>query len=412
MNKEIVIIGGGVIGATVGVVLLLAGAPVRIMCRHWIEEVADTPERLASEPRFASQYPAASVIPHSVTIKDADWHITTNQRLFHRLIDCPASGVRAQRHYEVFESPTPIPEHARMLLGFSELPLNGSGDAGAPRRAPNLPIFGWSSDVFFAEMQRYRSFLGRLYRALGGTLEVGRYATMDDVTATGCDTVVNCGGAWAPGFVGDPLSSIFVKGVLVAIDAGGAIPHSLHTSQICSYNYSPSATIYGSENGDPIDVYFYPRTDRLLLGGTRFESVELDGDSRTTSDRPFRWRGEAWTKETVDVPRLGAPTQMESVPEPIISLNRDLILNLTGFDIGQLPRHAMVGYRHKRSTVRLEESNHGDLRVIHNYGHGGAGVTLSWSSALRVASLALGRSISSEEVETLLSKAAQGPATI
>jgi len=41
-----------------------------------------------------------------------------------------------------------------------------------------------------------------------------------------------------------------------------------------------------------------------------------------------------------------------------------------------------------RSTVRLKREEMGDGRVvIHNYGHGGAGVTLSWGCATEVAAL-------------------------
>jgi D-amino-acid oxidase len=46
------------------------------------------------------------------------------------------------------------------------------------------------------------------------------------------------------------------------------------------------------------------------------------------------------------------------------------------------------GLRPVRSTVRLEREELGGGRVvIHNYGHGGAGVTLSWGCAAEVATL-------------------------
>ena len=46
-----------------------------------------------------------------------------------------------------------------------------------------------------------------------------------------------------------------------------------------------------------------------------------------------------------------------------------------------------MGLRPSRTEVRLEEEFIGDTRVIHNYGHGGAGVTLSWGCADEVASI-------------------------
>jgi D-amino-acid oxidase len=49
-----------------------------------------------------------------------------------------------------------------------------------------------------------------------------------------------------------------------------------------------------------------------------------------------------------------------------------------------------VGLRPARPTVRLEAEQRGDVRVVHCYGHGGAGVTLAWGCAEEVAGLVSG----------------------
>jgi D-amino-acid oxidase len=46
-----------------------------------------------------------------------------------------------------------------------------------------------------------------------------------------------------------------------------------------------------------------------------------------------------------------------------------------------------VGLRPSRSEVRLEVEVIDGRNVIHNYGHGGAGVTLSWGCAEEVVEL-------------------------
>ena len=46
-----------------------------------------------------------------------------------------------------------------------------------------------------------------------------------------------------------------------------------------------------------------------------------------------------------------------------------------------------VGLRPARPSVRLEAEQRGGTRVVHCYGHGGAGVTLSWGCADEVATL-------------------------
>ena len=51
----------------------------------------------------------------------------------------------------------------------------------------------------------------------------------------------------------------------------------------------------------------------------------------------------------------------------------------------------MVGLRPGRTEVRLEKEEIDNLDLIHNYGHGGSGVTLSWGCADEVVELANGR---------------------
>ena len=55
----------------------------------------------------------------------------------------------------------------------------------------------------------------------------------------------------------------------------------------------------------------------------------------------------------------------------------------------EILEHA-VGLRPGRDQIRLELEDLGDGgAVIHNYGHGGAGFTLSWGCAEEVLALAL-----------------------
>jgi D-amino-acid oxidase len=135
------------------------------------------------------------------------------------------------------------------------------------------------------------------------------------------------------------------------------------------------------------------------------ESGDLPAGSVRFSDETAPWVGEAWNGKTISVPQEGVSGRTNEVPAPIITLNRDIIYVLTGLDVAGLSKTAMIGYRHKRETVRLECATDGPRRIIHNYGHGGAGVTLSWSCAIRAASL-IGATEESclEEIETSLVK--------
>ena len=74
----------------------------------------------------------------------------------------------------------------------------------------------------------------------------------------------------------------------------------------------------------------------------------------------------------------------EAEAEAILSRCRDIVPALADATVLE----HIVGLRPARPTVRLEE----DLaphaaRVVHNYGHGGAGVTLGWGCAADVVTL-------------------------
>ncbi|MFC9060166.1 FAD-dependent oxidoreductase, partial [Streptomyces sp. NPDC057074] len=52
-------------------------------------------------------------------------------------------------------------------------------------------------------------------------------------------------------------------------------------------------------------------------------------------------------------------------------------------------RDSLVGLRPARDAVRLERETLPDGRLlVHNYGHGGAGVTVAWGCAQEAAGLA------------------------
>jgi len=73
----------------------------------------------------------------------------------------------------------------------------------------------------------------------------------------------------------------------------------------------------------------------------------------------------------------------EAPAEVSESVTAQILARVEGLPIGPVLR-ARAGLRPWRSSVRLEREG----RVIHNYGHGGAGWTLSWGCAQEVVRLA------------------------
>jgi len=99
----------------------------------------------------------------------------------------------------------------------------------------------------------------------------------------------------------------------------------------------------------------------------------------------------AYTIPRSDVTVLGGTAQIDDWETEIREEDNQLILSKVeamwpDLDRGKIIGGA-VGLRPSRSEVRLEEELLGGRRVIHNYGHGGAGVTLSWGCADEVSYL-------------------------
>lgn len=122
------------------------------------------------------------------------------------------------------------------------------------------------------------------------------------------------------------------------------------------------------------EVYAYPRQDTLVLGGSRIVA-DVDPDER--------WDG---------IPE-GATRTIDgvTVPARIVETNAEILAEYADVDLREGELAGRYGYRPVRDPdgegVRLECERIDGRPVVHNYGHGGAGVTLSWGSAVEVASL-------------------------
>jgi D-amino-acid oxidase len=170
--------------------------------------------------------------------------------------------------------------------------------------------------------------VGRL-RALGGSVERRAVRALGEVDA---DAVVDCAGLGARELAGDATVSA-VRGQVVRVAADGVNEWLIDQS-------------------DPERlVYVVPRERDVVLGGTAQEGVE---------DRA----ADAATTEAI-VARCAARV-------PAVAGARVLSV--------------AVGLRPARPAVRLAAEG----RIVHCYGHGGAGVTLAAGCAAEVAALVTG----------------------
>ena len=206
----------------------------------------------------------------------------------------------------------------------------------ALERATDVPAGydgGWRMAVPVADMPVYLDWLvGRL---AGHGVTVSR-AWLPALPPPSPDrVVVNCTGLAARALTGDD-SLVPVRGQTVLLEQVGLEEWTLDAS--------------GEETGDL--TYVVPRTNTIVVGGTAQDGVyEPQPDPQTA--------------------------------EAILARARVLVPELAKARVvGQ-----RVGLRPGRPAVRLAPEQQEGGTVIHCYGHGGAGVTLSWGCADDVAAL-------------------------
>jgi D-amino-acid oxidase len=176
------------------------------------------------------------------------------------------------------------------------------------------------------DMSVHLPWLVERLRALGGSIERRAVGSLGELDA---DAVVDCAGLGARELAGDGTLTA-VRGQIVRVAA-------------------PDVTEWLVDQRDPDRlVYVVPREHDVVLGGTAQE-----GDENRTPD-----------PATTEMIRGRCAEMVPAVRDaPILSV--------------------AVGLRPARPSVRLEAEG----RVVHCYGHGGAGVTLAWGCAVEVAAL-------------------------
>jgi D-amino-acid oxidase len=247
---------------------------------------------------------------------------------FKRIGADPTSGVVTRGGMELFQDEGEDAAWRRQLDGFRV-------KKGA--ELPNGYELGYYTEVPVIEMPIYLPWLVARVRAQGGEIHVREVTRLDDALAA-ADAVVNCTGLGSRELVGD-AELVPIRGQIVRVERGAV------EDFMFDRNHRPGPT------------YIVPRSNDCVLGGTAEEGREDltpdDGDSDEIRSRCAE----------ID-PRVGSAK--------VLSVG--------------------VGLRPGRTTVRLEAERIDGVLVVHDYGHGGAGVTMSWGCADEVAQLVGGTS--------------------
>ena len=188
--------------------------------------------------------------------------------------------------------------------------------------------FGWEIEAPVIEMNHYMPWLLAKFEKLGGSYELREFSSLLEVPG---EIIVNCCGLGGRNLCDDKeLRPVRGQVVYIKQDPG-----------------------FGRFDQKPETLtYTIPRRDVTVLGGT----AQKDD-----------WEENIRPEDT--------ETILSKCEELWPELDRE---NIVG---------TAVGLRPSRYEVRLEEEMINGKKVIHNYGHGGAGVTLSWGCADEVVKL-------------------------
>jgi D-amino-acid oxidase len=249
------------------------------------------------------------------------WSRETLQTLI-KLADEPASGVRLVRGVEASRSPQVLLDGVDMLPGLRKC---------EPSELPPGFATGFEYTAPLLDMPVYLGYLTDRLHAAGATLRVApvdRLANALDEAAA----VVNCTGIRARELSGD--DALYpVRGQVVVTT-------------------NPGITDFFAEDSDTSAelLYILPHEEKVVLGGTA---------------EPGRW----------------SLTPDPAVARAIVARCAEVIPALATAPILE----HRVGLRPNRPRVRLDEELAANgTRVIHSYGHGGSGVSLSWGCAFEV----------------------------
>jgi len=183
------------------------------------------------------------------------------------------------------------------------------------------------------DMPRYLDYLERRLIAAGGEIEQRWVHTLAEA-AEAAPVVMNCSGLGSRELASDPaVRPVFGQHVMMTNPGLDELLMELTV--------------------EPQWVSYFPHRDRVVCGGIRL---------------PDRW------DRTPD----------PEVTDRIVARCRRVQPRLRDAEIIEV----LTGLRPDRPAVRVEAEPLGSALCVHNYGHGGNGVSLSWGCAREAAQLA------------------------
>ncbi len=348
---HVAVVGAGVIGLSTAIELLERGHCVSLISGQSPRETTSAVSAAYWTPSFVGDY-------------ERSWAIHTLER-FWTLVSVAGAGVSIANTYEWLDEQGVIELDATLDTKFwwYKLPRLHFRriDLPVPRRIRTPD----GREVTMVQRVEYRSVVARMpdyldyllqkVQSYPGATVCSRWVDSLPELCENFDFVVNCSG-WQSKYLVPEEREI---GVGVRLIAG----HVLRVSAI------GDSSIVFCHHGAFRDPFFYivPRQGSesdIICGGTTLELMEL-------------------------------PPQREPLRCDDLAIYQGIQERCTSF-VPQLSGarvlERLMGIRPVRERVRLEFDENAD-RILHHYGHGGSGMTLSWGSAADAAARISTRSL-------------------
>lgn len=244
----------------------------------------------------------------------------TSYATFEHIAGDSRTGVRMTAGVEASRTPGPPPDFTDMVPDLTTLTSD---------QLPGGFVGGVRYSAPMIDMPTYLDVLLERLRAAGASIRAARVSLAEAAAEAPC--VVNATGIGARSFARDE-SLVPIRGQLLVVE-------------------NPGITEWFSEDTGLSEhlTHWYPHGDTLVLGGQ------------------------------------AAVGEWSEQPDPAVA--RGILERCAAIEPGIAKVRILghrVGLRPTRPLIRLQAEPMGQARILHCYGHGGAGVTLSWGFAEHV----------------------------